>query len=69
MLDQAAGLTQALQDGANTYICGADRLAQVNPSNTQYLLCDALSSVRQLSDGNGKTNSGLPATAAKDALR
>ena len=44
-----AGLTQVLQDGANTYLYGNGRIAQT-ASTTEYFLGDALGSVRQLAD-------------------
>ena len=52
-LDQAAGLTQILDDGANTYLYGAGRIAQVNATGTEYFLGDALGSVRQMTDASG----------------
>jgi hypothetical protein len=53
-LDQAAGLTQVLFDGTNTYLYGKGRIAQYDVSGTQYFLGDALGSVRQLLDANGE---------------
>jgi len=47
-----AGLTQALSDGANAYIYGNGRIAQVN-TTTEYFLGDALGSVRQLTNPSG----------------
>jgi RHS repeat-associated protein len=52
-LDQAAGLTQVLEDGANAYLYGAGRIAQVNTAGTEYFLGDALGSVRQMTDAAG----------------
>lgn len=52
-LDQAAGLTQVLDDGTNTYLYGAGRIAQVNTNGTEYFLGDALGSVRQMTDAAG----------------
>jgi RHS repeat-associated protein len=52
-LDQAAGLTQVLEDGANAYLYGAGRIAQVNTTGTEYFLGDALGSVRQMTDAAG----------------
>ena len=46
-LDLAAGLTQVLDDGTNTYLYGNGRIAQAG-STTEYFLGDALGSVRQL---------------------
>ena len=52
-MDLNTGLTQALSDGANTYIYGNGRIAQVNSSGTEYFLGDALGSVRQLTNASG----------------
>ena len=52
-LDQAAGLTQVLDDGTNTYLYGNDRIAQINATGTEYFLGDALGSVRQMTDTAG----------------
>ena len=52
VLDQAAGLTQVLEDGTNTYLYGNGRIAQFSVSDSAYYLTDALGSVRQLVDGN-----------------
>jgi RHS repeat-associated protein len=52
-LDLEAGLTQVLSDGGYAYLYGADRLAQVSSSETDYFLGDALGSVRQLVDVGG----------------
>jgi hypothetical protein len=54
-LDLNSGLTQLLADGTNTYLYGADRIAQVNTTTliTDYFLTDALGSVRQLTDTGG----------------
>ena len=51
-LDLAAGLTQVLDDGTNTYLYGNGRIAQ-SGSTTEYFLGDALGSVRQLADAAG----------------
>jgi len=51
-LDLETGLTQVLTDGTYAYLYGADRLAQVSASETDYFLGDALGSVRQLVDAN-----------------
>jgi hypothetical protein len=40
-LDLNAGLTQVLQDGANTYLYGVNRIAQVAETQTGYFLPDA----------------------------
>jgi len=48
VLDQAAGLTQALSDGTNTYLYGNGRIGQVTGMDSAYFLGDALGSVRQL---------------------
>jgi RHS repeat-associated protein len=52
-LDLAAGLTQVLSDGTNTYLYGVGRIAQESTSGEAYFLADALGSVRQLVDANG----------------
>ena len=51
-LDLAAGLTQVLSDGTDTYLYGVGRIAQYGASGAQYFLGDALGSVRQLADAN-----------------
>ena len=51
-MDLNTGLTQALNDGTNTYIYGIDHIAQVN-TQIEYCLGDALGSVRQLTNQNG----------------
>ena len=48
-LDLAAGLTQVLDDGTNTYLYGNGRISQAD-STTEYFLGDALGSVRQLTN-------------------
>jgi YD repeat-containing protein len=53
-LDLAAGLTQVLSDGTDTYLYGNGRIAQSDASGAQYFLGDALGSVRQLVDANGE---------------
>jgi hypothetical protein len=50
----AAGLTQLLFDGTDTYLYGNGRIAQHDASGAQYFLGDALGSVRQLVDANGE---------------
>ena len=50
-LDIAAGLTQVLSDGSNTYFGG---LGFSNSSGMQYYLGDALGSVRQICDEMGE---------------
>ncbi len=57
-LDLNAGLTQVLDDGAVSYLYGLDRIAQVDGSNADYFLGDALGSVRQLTDDNGTVTLG-----------
>jgi RHS repeat-associated protein len=60
VLDPAAGLTQVLSDGTNTYLYGnpsagsgqAQRLAQYQ-AEMQYFGVDGLGSVRQLYDASG----------------
>jgi len=52
-MDLASGLTQVLDDGANTYLYGNGRIAQVNGSSAQYFLADALGSVRQMTNASG----------------
>jgi YD repeat-containing protein len=53
-LDLAAGLTQVLFDGTDTYLYGAGRIAQYDTSGAQYFLGDALGSVRQLVNADGE---------------
>jgi RHS repeat-associated protein len=57
-IDLNAGLTQVLQDGTNTYLYGADRIAQYNTNGPEYYLGDALGSVRQMVDANGDVTLG-----------
>ena len=52
-LDLAAGLTQVLADGTNTYLYGNGRIAQDDGVDFTYFLTDALGSVRQLADDSG----------------
>jgi YD repeat-containing protein len=59
-MDLNAGLTQVLQNGTNTYLYGAGRVAQYGANGPEYYLGDALGSVRQLVDANGNV------TMAKD---
>jgi RHS repeat-associated protein len=49
-LDLAAGLTQVLADGANTYLYGLTRIGEEQTGGWQYHLGDALGSVRQLTN-------------------
>jgi RHS repeat-associated protein len=49
----AAGLTQVLADGTNTYLYGNDRLAQYQGS-MQYFGADGLGSVRQIYDASAQ---------------
>jgi RHS repeat-associated protein len=53
-LDLAAGLTQVLADGTNTYLYGLGRIGEQQPAGWQYHLGDALGSVRQLVDASGE---------------
>jgi YD repeat-containing protein len=59
-MDLAAGLTQVLADGTNTYLYGAGRIAQYDATSVQYFLADAgrkghaSGSVRQLVDDSGE---------------
>lgn len=53
VLDQAAGLTQVLEDGTYSYTYGIGRISQQNESAAEYFLEDALGSVRQLTDQSG----------------
>jgi RHS repeat-associated protein len=53
VLDPAAGLTQVLADGTNTYLYGYGRLAQYQTA-MQYFGADGLGSVRQLYDATGQ---------------
>ncbi|MGB8646733.1 MAG: RHS repeat-associated core domain-containing protein [Anaerolineae bacterium] len=50
--DPAAGLTQVLSDGTDTYLYGAGRIAQQG-ANVQYFGVDGLGSVRQLYNSSG----------------
>jgi hypothetical protein len=50
-MDLNTGLTQVLQDGTNTYLYGADRIAQYGANGPEYYLGDALGSLRQMVDG------------------
>lgn len=52
-MDVNAGLTQVLDDGINTYLYGAGRIAQYGANGAEYYLGDALGSVRQMVDANG----------------
>jgi RHS repeat-associated protein len=52
-LDLAAGLTQVLADGTNSYLHGLDRIGEQQPGGWQYHLGDALGSVRQLTNSVG----------------
>jgi len=52
-LDLAAGLTQVLDDGTNSYLYGLGRIGEEGPAGWAYHLPDALGSVRQVADGNG----------------
>lgn len=45
-LDIAAGLTQVLSDGTNTYLYGAGRIGEQGPGGWRYPLWDVLGSVR-----------------------
>ena len=49
-MDLNAGLPQALSDGTNTYIYGNGRIAQTQSGTIEYLLGDALGSVRQMAN-------------------
>jgi len=55
-LDLNTGLTQVLNDGTNTYLYGMGHVAQINGSNTDYFLGDALGSVRQMTDASPQIN-------------
>jgi RHS repeat-associated protein len=57
-MDLNAGLTQVLQDGTNTYLCGAGRVAQYGANGPEYYLGDALGSVRQMVDASGNVTLG-----------
>jgi RHS repeat-associated protein len=52
-LDLAAGLTQVLDDGTNTYLYGRSRIGEQQPEGWQYHLGDALGSVRELTASTG----------------
>ncbi len=51
--DPAAGLTQVLSDGMDTYLCGVGRIAQQG-TNLQYFGADGLGNVRQLYNTSGQ---------------
>ncbi len=53
VLDPAAGLTQVLYDGTNSYLYGNGRLAQYQ-TEMQYFGADGLGSVRQLYDASAQ---------------
>lgn len=55
-LDQAAGLTQVLSDGSDSYLYGVGRIGEEQPGGWQYHLADALGSVRQLADSRGEVD-------------
>jgi RHS repeat-associated protein len=52
-LDLAAGLTQVLDDGTNSYLYGRGRIGEEKPAGWQYHLGDALGSVRGLASLTG----------------
>jgi YD repeat-containing protein len=54
VLDTNAPLTQVLSDGADTYLYGVSRIAQVSATSREYFLGDALGSVRLLVDEAGE---------------
>jgi RHS repeat-associated protein len=58
-VDLAAGLTQVLMDGTNSYLYGVARIGEEQTGGWQYHLGDALGSVRQLANG------GAAATLAR----
>jgi len=58
-VDLAAGLTQVLAAGTNSYLYGVGRIGEEQPGGWQYHLGDALGSVRQL------TNTGAAVTLAR----
>lgn len=62
-LDLAAGLTQVLADGTNTYLYGVGRIGEQQSGGRQYHLGDALGSVRQLVDASGQVQE--PGSAPK----
>lgn len=53
-VDIAAGLTQVLSDGTNTYLYGLGRIGEQQPTGWQYHLGDALGSIRQLGGETGE---------------
>ncbi len=53
-LDLAGDLSQVLFDGQYSYYYGLGRIAQEQNGASDYFLTDALGSVRQLSDANGR---------------
>jgi uncharacterized protein RhaS with RHS repeats len=53
-LDLAAGLTQVLSDGSDTYLYGLGRIGSDGSGGWGYHLGDALGSLRQLTDASAK---------------
>lgn len=58
-LDINSGLTQVLEDEANTYLYGMGRIGEEQPSGWQFYLGDALGSVRQLVDVSNGVGAGM----------
>jgi len=52
-IDLAGSLTQVLADTTNTYLYGSSCIGQYAGTTAEYLLGDALGSVRQLADASG----------------
>ena len=59
ILDLVLGLTQVLDDGANSYLYGVGRIGQLGTSDWQYHLGDALSSVRLVTSATAISNLSL----------
>jgi hypothetical protein len=50
VMDLNAGLTQVLSDGTNTYTYGLQRISQLDNTDTEYFMGDALGSMRQFTN-------------------
>jgi len=61
-VDLAAGLTQVLADGTNSYLYGVGRIGEEQPGGWQYHLGDALGSVRQ------QANAGAAVTPIREPV-
>jgi hypothetical protein len=57
-LDQAAGLSQVLNDGTSSYFYGLGRISQQKNGVSETFLTDGLGSVRQLANPGGTVTFG-----------